>query len=420
MELLIAHGRSGSGMSLGPNILPLFEQLGMLEDIYAISRPAHSIDMHVGDGTFVGGLDMSKHQEWTGYPTIIFHRPQLHSLMLSKLALKKIHYSKRVLSTGQNENGVLIRCQDGTTYEGDILVGADGAYSAVRQSLYEQLDKMGCLPQSDSQTMLVGHSCLVGTTNDLDEVQYPVVKGDTSHFAVLVADDLPHSVTLNTVPGNRICWAVRVMMDGQEKDTSFRNSEWGPESIESMVKQVSHHKIPFGGTLGDLIEATPKNLISRVFLEEKCFETWHHQRTVLLGDACHKMLPSGGQGATNAMQDAVVLANGIYDLQSTSLEDVEAALKDYRQQRYAHAKQQVDRSAGVGRVMHGRAWFARFVRNVILNWMPASLEKMRFSKAYAYRPQAVFLPLAENRGEFQVLPQRPSKREVKGQTDTSN
>ena len=117
-------------------------------------------------------------------------------------------------------------------------------------------------------------------------------------------------------------------------------------------------------------------------------------------------------GATNAMQDAVVLANSIYDLRSTSLEDVEAALKDYRQQRYAYAKQQVDRSAGIGRVMHGRAWLARFVRSSILNWMPAALEKIRFSKAYAYRPQAVFLPLVENRGVFQVLAQRPSRRKV--------
>ena len=61
---VLPHGRPGSGMSLGPNILPLFEQLGMLEEIYAISKPVHSLDMHVGDGTFIGGLDMSKHQEW--------------------------------------------------------------------------------------------------------------------------------------------------------------------------------------------------------------------------------------------------------------------------------------------------------------------------------------------------------------------
>lgn len=48
--------------------------------------------------------------------------------------------------------------------------------------------------------------------------------------------------------------------------------------------------------MGDLIDTTPKDIISRVYLEQKMFETWYHGRTVLLGDACHKMLPSAGQG----------------------------------------------------------------------------------------------------------------------------
>ncbi|KAG0203200.1 hypothetical protein BGX28_004433 [Mortierella sp. GBA30] len=54
----------GSGMSLGPNILAFLEQAGLLEEIYAISSPAHSLDMHAGDGTFIGHLDMSEHQKW--------------------------------------------------------------------------------------------------------------------------------------------------------------------------------------------------------------------------------------------------------------------------------------------------------------------------------------------------------------------
>src|SRR5689334_22040743 len=62
------------------------------------------------------------------------------------------------------------------------------------------------------------------------------------------------------------------------------NSEWGPETSEPMIKEVRDFLIPFGGTLGDLIDATPRDNISRVFLEDKMFETWHHGRTVLIGD----------------------------------------------------------------------------------------------------------------------------------------
>lgn len=52
-----------------------------------------------------------------------------------------------------------------------------------------------------------------------------------------------------------------------------------------MIKEVRNFLIPFGNkTLGDLIDATPQDNISKVFLEDKLFETWNHGRTVLIGD----------------------------------------------------------------------------------------------------------------------------------------
>lgn len=52
-----------------------------------------------------------------------------------------------------------------------------------------------------------------------------------------------------------------------------------------MIQAVRDFRIPFGShTLGDLIDATPRETISRVFLEDKLFETWNQGRTVLIGD----------------------------------------------------------------------------------------------------------------------------------------
>lgn len=53
--------------------------------------------------------------------------------------------------------------------------------------------------------------------------------------------------------------------------------------------------------MGDLIDLTDPETISKVLLEQKLFDTWYHGRTVLMGDACHKMLPNAGRGAMNAM-----------------------------------------------------------------------------------------------------------------------
>ena len=83
---------------------------------------------------------------------------------------------KKVLSMIQSENGALIRCSDSTTYEGDILVGADGAYSAVRQQLFKNLKKEGTLPKSDDVSLPFSSVCLVGQTTVLDPEDFPDLK----------------------------------------------------------------------------------------------------------------------------------------------------------------------------------------------------------------------------------------------------
>lgn len=93
--------------------------------------------------------------------------------------------------------------------------------------------------------------------------------------------------------GNRIGWNVvsQLATLEQSAEAKFGNAEWGPEANEAMIKDVKDFLIPFSNTstMGDLINATPAENISRVFLEDKLFDSWHHGRVVLIGDACHKV-----------------------------------------------------------------------------------------------------------------------------------
>lgn len=142
---------------------------------------------------FFPSFSVEKHCS-IGYDSLLFSRPHLHRLLLSKVPPEKIKYGKKVLSVGQSEYGVLLRCSDKSVHEGDILVGADGAYSAVRQSMYERLLKEKKLPKIDTQSLNVGYTCMVGTTTPQDPEVYNVLKDDFSHFAVVIADGKPHSV----------------------------------------------------------------------------------------------------------------------------------------------------------------------------------------------------------------------------------
>ncbi|KAF9897715.1 hypothetical protein BX616_005105 [Lobosporangium transversale] len=402
----------GSAMTLGPNLMPIFEQLGLVEEIRKFSLPCLGLDVYNESMKHLGTIDLKSHKALAGHEHLLFARPLLYELMRKQVPASKITMGKKVLRTEEKEDRVVIHCSDNTTYEADILIGADGAYSGVRQSLYKQMDAQGILPKVDLENFSIGYVTMVGVANPQDPEKFPQLKDSVSHFTSVMGEGSKNWTIVN-VPNNQICWAMSVQLgDSKLKGQQFRNSEWGPEANESMIKEFQDFPTPWGGKMGDIIEATPKHLISKVFLEEKVFKTWYHGRIALLGDAAHKMLPSAGQGAVNAMQDAIVMANCLYNMSNCSVASIRAAFEDYYSQRYHRANEQFERSKSLGKVMLGQTWSDRVVRHAIFNYTPDWVVQRGFAKSFEYRPQAAWLPLAENKGTGKVLPQECKRWEI--------
>ncbi|KAK3807123.1 MAG: hypothetical protein JOS17DRAFT_822737 [Linnemannia elongata] len=402
----------GGIMALNAGIFPALEQLGIYEELRNVSLPSQQFNIYSGGMNKIATLKTKGEKELVGYDRMVFSRPELYNLLIARVASEKIHYNKKVMSIEQNQDGAMIRCSDGTIYYGDILVGADGAYSGVRQGLYRQLQKIGRLPSSDALELSKGYICMVGTTEPLNPEHYPGLDGEVSSAYQVIGKKSKYSWSAFSVPGNRICWNVVSQLATLEEaaEEKFRNSEWNPQSTEPMIAEVKDFLTPFGGTMGELISATPRDKISRVFLEDKLFETWHAGRTVLIGDACHKLLPSSGQGAVTAMQDTVALANCLYDLKSLSPDHVQEALQIFKDERFSQVQEQYEASKVNAKLIYGQTFLERCARHLIFNYMPMSVQAKASSKGMAYRPQASFLPLVADRGTCQVIPQKISKR----------
>ncbi|KAF9947496.1 hypothetical protein BGZ70_002645 [Mortierella alpina] len=318
----------GSVLSINSNVLYMFRQIGVYEEFVARSAPYTTVNMYNENREKEFIMDFGSMMEMGGIDARMISRPDLYELLLKQVPTEKIHMGKRVLSIEQGKNGVMIRCADTSIYEGDILVGADGAYSGVRQSLYQQLKKRGDLPSSDDGALPFSCVCLVGRTGPMDPTKFTELSEPTCHFNSVLATDRPYSY---------------LDKESTKASDGFRNSEWGPEAAEAMCKDVHAFPIPGGVngdlTMGVLIDNTPKHLISKVMLEEKVFDTWFADRTVLMGDACHKVHPAAGGGALNAMQDAIVLANWINTLTSNSYDDIQNVFQEYKAERFPFAKE---------------------------------------------------------------------------------
>lgn len=121
-------------------------------------------------------------------------RPDLYALLLSKVPKKRILRNKKITSVEQDMNGVTIQCADNSTYTGDILIGADGAYSTVRECMYKDMDEKGLLPKEDKEEMAMASICMLGMTKPLDPAKYPALKSAHSHFSTALGKGKPHSV----------------------------------------------------------------------------------------------------------------------------------------------------------------------------------------------------------------------------------
>ncbi|KAF9993830.1 hypothetical protein BGZ80_008018 [Entomortierella chlamydospora] len=198
-----------------------------------------------------------------GWPSYIISRPNLHNILLSLIPPERIHLNKRVLSYVETGNGITIRTSDNMTHEGNILVGAD-----------------------DKEPLKSSTICLVGQTRPLEPRGYEFGDGKECISESILLDEKPVFIVAFTTAEKTICWKVHEFLDQEtgKMHDNFRSSEWGPEAVDVMCKEIRDYTAVKGLKMGDLIDATLKEVICKVMPEEKLFETWTYGRTVLIGD----------------------------------------------------------------------------------------------------------------------------------------
>ncbi|KAF9912938.1 hypothetical protein EC991_007552 [Linnemannia zychae] len=479
----------GSAISLNGSVLRVFEQLGMLEDLLKISKLSGRLHLVKEDTSTLGHIDLEHFYQRYGYHSVVFGRPDLLQLLVSRIPPGKLILGKRILTTSRTEFGVLVRCSDNSAYEGDILVGADGAYSSIRQNMYKDLKDKKMLPRSDSKPLKFDQNVVVGITDELDPEKYPVLTREYVELHGIIGNKAPYTMWLIPIVGNRFAWSIggRILDSdaGKEDVRSFSFAEWFPELATDVCDLVRDYSLPDlnnsyqaddhykdrktdadmhhhdsdttslseschstlsveessvsnassqskrevksesllhsaaihlpdnipgllprrqtptakPGTVGEIIDATPNDRISKVMLESKLFKTWFHERTVLIGDACHKILPfAGRQGGIQAILDCISLANALYDMNTVSDDDITKAFKRYTNERYPITKNAVSGSHSFGKLMNIKGKVSDFVRTITFNKVPPWILRLATDKLHLNRPQLTYLPMVPDRG----------------------
>ncbi|KAF9921576.1 hypothetical protein FBU30_008368 [Linnemannia zychae] len=383
----------GSAMAVGPALLAIFQQLNIYDEFLAVSKYMTHIEGHNEALVPRRPNDYTYMEEFTGYKTYIVTRPCLYNLFLKQVPAHKIHFGKRVLNFTEKDGKINVQASDNMIYEGDILVGADGAYSAIRQRLYERLKKEDKVPPSDLEQLPFHVTCLVGQTDVVSADEFKDVGFERCRFKTFIGDDKPYTWVTFTTKENRIAWMVMHLLDAKTSkeayDQRFRaseNSEWGSCPAMSMCEETRNFPIRVADgdgegiakTLGDLYDRTPKDGISKVMLEEKVFQTWYHGRTVLLGD-----------GAVTAIHDAAALANLLYAMPNSTSDEITRIFQEYQAERLPIAIA-ASKASEAFKKFSQRTLLGLITRFIAAH-MPSWLWKRIIAKLVYERPQLGFV-----------------------------
>jgi salicylate hydroxylase len=294
-EQAAAFGQVGAGIQVSSNAARILLKLGLGPALKKVATYPEARDYRgwdTGERLYYTQLGQ-KAEAHFGSPYYAAHRAELLDVLLSELDEYGVRLGSRVEYVYQDDRGVSLTLADGTTAQGDILVGADGIHSTVRAQLLGKESPRytgnvawrGLVPAERVAHLNLGSVVGVWMGPNRSIVQYYVSAGRTFNWIGISRSPQPA----------RESW----LAEGRIEDALAEYDGW--------------HL-----TIRTIIAATPK-VLRQALYDREPLPDWQVGRIVLLGDAAHPMLPFYAQGGAQSIEDAYVLAGCIAEGQDRPL-----------------------------------------------------------------------------------------------------
>jgi 2-polyprenyl-6-methoxyphenol hydroxylase-like FAD-dependent oxidoreductase len=313
----------GAGLSIWPNGVKALRALGLGRIADDRDVPPSGGALRRADGSVLAEFDPAAIEARFEAPLVGVHRRDLQEGLAGAIGA-----APRFDATAESVDGSTVLLAGGECLDADLVVGADGLRSAVRESLLGPEDPV------DS-----GIVAFRGVVPHRGAVPAGEMWGEGC-----VAGLLPLS-------GERVYWYVAYHGELEDRDELGRRAEQFADPIPSLVRATG-----------------PDELLAHRLYDRPSAGSWRRGPATLVGDAAHPMLPFLGQGACSALEDAVALAAALDEAGG----DVPTGLDLYERQRIERTKRLVTRSRSAARVALARSPMRRRVRDFLVRSVPDS------------------------------------------------
>jgi 2-polyprenyl-6-methoxyphenol hydroxylase-like FAD-dependent oxidoreductase len=316
----------GSGLGMAPNALRALDRLGLGDEVRRMATMQGAGGLRRPNGRWLARTSAESLARAFGDPLAVVLRPALVALLAERLPKGALRTDSelRLLDAGTAERPALLAGPDGER-RADLVVAADGIHSPARTLLF---------PEHPGPR----YSGFTTWRTAIPTPGEPVPLGETWGRGALTGV-LP-------LPGERVYLYAAALAPAGERARD------GDERAE-LLRRFGTWCAPRPALLA--ASAPDQVLRSDVHEMATALPAFHRGRTVLLGDAAHAMSPFQGQGACQALEDAVVLAHALRAAVGPPGSGLEAALLDYSAARLPRTTEVVRRSAQVARAIAVRS-----------------------------------------------------------------
>lgn len=322
----------GFGLGLAPNAIDALRSLGIADQIIARGFQPTRAELRRMDGTVLKRVDLPR-QALRG-PMVIALRSALHGALLEAVGPGAVTPNSDAVGFTVSGPRVSLQLANGDAIEGDLLVGADGTGSIVRQVLHPSE------PPPRRCGIVAVRGAVHGVQHHLGDLHGVYYLGPGVESAIIRASD------------TGIYWFLSLAR------------QLVPIGMTEPAAILNHMAPRFDDTFRAITSATD-DLRYDELVDRDPIPYWGRNMVTLLGDAAHPLLPHTGQGAAQAIVDAVTLGTRLKgDV------DIAPALRSYERDRMSRTAKLVRQGRRTARIMRMTNPFGCYLREAVLRMIP--------------------------------------------------
>lgn len=338
----------GAGLALSSNAMEALGILGISEEIIKKGKILRQFSVLDEKGRIISTRNTEALVTCFGIDNFTIHRADLHEILIDKLRPNSIFIDNKLKSFQQEGESIKLFFKNGVTVETDCLIGADGVHSVVRSQL---------LPES--RPRYSGYTCWRAVIEKMPEgfnqTVFSETWGSKGRFGVVPLSD------------NRIYWYA--CLNASENSPAYER--FGIREIGDVFKE-------FDFPIAQIIALTnDAQLIHNDIIDIRPIDRFAFANVLLIGDAAHATTPNMGQGACQAIEDALFLTNCFKKYKTPVV-----AFKNFERVRMKRTHRIVKTSWTLGKIAQWESPLACKIRNLILRSIPQRFNQKQLEFLY--------------------------------------